>query len=165
MQESNINSDTLTGMNNRRKADEYLSEQLTHVSATHPLYLYLGDLNSFKKINDTYGHIEGDEALICCSRALKRTIGKYSGFAARFGGDEFLMAWQPAKTAFSDPDPEALIRDLSALLTELSQDKPYQLAMTVGYVECTDPSVSLSDRIKQADQMLYERKAKLRVGR
>ena len=165
MQESNINSDALTGMNNRRKADEYLSEQLTHVSPTHSLYLYLGDLNSFKKINDTYGHIEGDEALICCSRALKRTIGKYSGFAARFGGDEFLMAWQPEKTAFSETDPEALIRDLSALLTELSQDKPYQLAMTVGYVICDDPSIPLNERIKQADQMLYERKAALRIGR
>ena len=165
MQESNINSDALTGMNNRRKADEYLSEQLTHVSPAHPLYLYLGDLNNFKKINDTYGHIEGDEALICCSQALKRTIGKYSGFAARFGGDEFLMACHTDKTAFSESDPEALIKDLSALLTELSRDKPYQLAMTVGYVECTDPSVSLSERIKQADQMLYERKAKLRVGR
>ena len=165
MQESNINSDALTGMNNRRKADEYLSEQLTHVSAEHPLYLYIGDLNGFKKINDTYGHIEGDNALVCCSIALKRTIGKYSGFAARFGGDEFLMAWRPDRTTALGSDPEVLIRDLSALLAESSQDKPYQLTMTVGYTVCRDPSVQLSECIKQADQMLYERKAALRVGR
>lgn len=165
MQESNINSDALTGMNNRRKADEYLSEQLTHVSPAHPLYLYIGDLNGFKKINDTYGHIEGDEALVRCSIALKRTIGKYSGFAARFGGDEFLMARWPDRTTDLDSDPEALIRDLTALLTESSQGKPYQLAMTVGYVKCTDPNVPLNECIKEADKMLYERKTKLRVGR
>ncbi len=165
LQESNINSDALTGMNNRRKAEEYLSEQLTHVTVAHPLYLYIGDLNNFKMINDIYGHIEGDAALVCCSMALKRTIGKYSGFAARFGGDEFLMSRKPDRSVDPERDPEALIRDLSVLLTELSQDKPYQLAMTVGYVECTDPSIPLNEYIKQADRMLYERKARLRVGR
>ena len=165
MQESNINSDALTGMNNRRRAEEYLSEQLTHVTEGHPLYLYMGDLNGFKKINDSYGHMEGDKALVCCSRALKRTIAKYGGFAARFGGDEFLMAWQADRTTALGSDPEALIRDLSDLLSELSQNKPYQLAMTVGYVVCEDPGVPLDEQIKKADKMLYERKAKLRVGR
>lgn len=161
MQESSINSDALTGMNNRRKADEYLSERLTRVSAAEPLYLYIGDLNGFKKINDTYGHVEGDRALIRCSLALKRTIAHFNGFAARFGGDEFLMTWQPEGEA----DPEELIRDLTERLTELSEDLPYELAMTVGYTVCTDPAVAMSDCIRRADEMLYERKTRLRVGR
>ena len=161
MQESSINSDALTGMNNRRKADEYLSERLTRVSDEAPLYVYIGDLNGFKKINDTYGHMEGDNALIRCSLALKRTIGRYNGFAARFGGDEFLMTWQPDGEA----DPEALIRDLTELLTELSKDLPYQLAMTVGYAICKDPAVPMSEYLRRADAMLYERKARLGVGR
>ena len=122
MQESSVNSDALTGMNNRRKADEYLSERLTRVSDENPLYVYIGDLNGFKKINDTYGHVEGDNALIRCSLALKRTIGRYNGFVARYGGDEFLMTWHPDGEA----DPEALIRDLTELLAELSKDLPYQ---------------------------------------
>ena len=161
LQESSINSDALTGMNNRRKADEYLSERLTHVSAEAPLYLYIGDLNGFKKINDSYGHTEGDKALIRCSLALKRTIGRHNGFAARFGGDEFLMTCQPE----ADADPEALIRDLDGLLAELSEDLPYQLAMTVGYTICKDPVVPMSEYIRRADEMLYERKTRLRVGR
>lgn len=165
MQESNINSDALTGMNNRRKADEYLAERLTHVSAADPLYLYIGDLNGFKKINDTYGHMEGDEALVRCSLALKRTIGQYNGFAARFGGDEFLMTWQPGRTGDPDADPEALIRDLAAQLDEVSEGKPYRLAMTVGYAVCRDPGVAPGDYIRKADAMLYERKTRLHVGR
>ena len=161
MQESSINSDALTGMNNRRKADEYLSERLTRVSAADPLYLYIGDLNGFKKINDTYGHVEGDRALIRCSLALKRTIAHFNGFAARFGGDEFLMTRQPEGEA----DPEELIRDVTERLTELSEDLPYELAMTVGYTVCTDPAVPMSDCVRRADAMLYERKTRLRVGR
>ena len=163
MQESSINSDALTGMNNRRKADDYLSERLTRISASDPLYLYIGDLNGFKKINDTYGHVEGDRALVRCSLALKQTIGRYNGFAARFGGDEFLMTWQPDGEA--EADPEALIRDLTGLLAERSEDLPYELAMTVGYAVCRDPRVPMNDYIRQADAMLYERKKRSGVGR
>ena len=163
MQESSINSDALTGMNNRRKADDYLSERLTRISASDPLYLYIGDLNGFKKINDTYGHVEGDRALVRCSLALKQTIGRYNGFAARFGGDEFLMTWQPDGEA--EADPEVLIRDLTGLLAERSEDLPYELAMTVGYAVCRDPRVPMNDYIRQADAMLYERKKRSGVGR
>ena len=65
----------------------------------------------------------------------------------------------------ADADPEALIRDLTELLTELSKDLPYQLAMTVGYAICKDPTVPMSECLRRADAMLYERKSRLGVGR
>lgn len=163
MQEANINSDALTGMNNRRKAEEYLADRLKNVSDKKPFYLYMGDLNNFKKINDTYGHAVGDEALLLCSKALKRTIGQYGGFAARYGGDEFLLSWQPDKD--SESDPEALIRDVNAFLQELSKDTPYRLVMTMGYACCTDPKEPLISCIRKADGMLYQRKRASGVGR
>lgn len=163
MQEANINSDALTGMNNRRKAEDYLTDRIKNVSEKKILYLYMGDLNNFKRINDTYGHAVGDEALILCSQALKRTIGQYGGFAARYGGDEFLLSWQPDKD--KDSDPEALTRDVNAFLQELSKGKPYQLVMTMGYACCTDPKESLIYYIRKADSMLYQRKRATGVGR
>ena len=163
MQEANINSDALTGMNNRRKAEEFLTDRVRNVSEKKPLYLYMGDLNSFKKINDTYGHAVGDEALVLCSQALKRTIGQYGGFAARYGGDEFLLSWQPDKDKSSDP--ESLIRDVNTFLQTLSKDKPYQLVMTMGYALCTDAKEPLITYIRQADEMLYRRKKSAGVGR
>ena len=163
MQEESINSDALTGMNNRRKAEGYLTELLTRVSEENPAYLYIADLNGFKKINDTYGHIEGDDALILCSRALKRTAAQYDGFAARYGGDEFLMAWQPARDR--DADPEALVRDASRYLEEQSTGKPYKMEICVGYARCADPGTPLSACIRQADEMLYERKEAVQAGR
>ncbi len=163
MQVANINSDALTGMNNRRKAEDHLSDLIKNVSGKKPIYLYMGDLNDFKKINDTYGHAIGDEALILCSRALKQTIDRYGGFAARYGGDEFLLSWQPDKDA--EPDPDALTRDVNAFLQELSNDKPYKLAMTMGNVCCTDPKEPLISYIRQADSMLYQRKRAADIGR
>ena len=154
--ESNINNDALTGMNNRRKADEYMMDQLSGVSPERPLYLYMCDLNSFKSINDIYGHTEGDEALRVCSGVLKRTIARYNGFAARFGGDEFMLAWQPDEKA----DPESLIRDVQGLLEEQARElsKPYHLTMSIGYAVCEDRRESLTSCIKRADEMLYRRK-------
>ncbi|MBR2528729.1 MAG: diguanylate cyclase [Blautia sp.] len=163
MQEANINSDALTGMNNRRKAEDYLSDKVKNVSEKKPLYLYMGDLNNFKKINDTYGHAVGDEALILCSQALKQTIGRYGGFAARYGGDEFLMSWQPDMDKKSDP--ETIITDVNALLEELSKETPYRLMMTIGYTCCTDAKEPLVSYIRQADSMLYQRKKAAKVGR
>ena len=163
MQVANINSDALTGMNNRRKAEDYLSDRIRNVSEKKPLFLYMGDLNDFKKINDTYGHTAGDEALILCSQALKQTIDRYGGFVARYGGDEFLIAWPPDKE--TEPDPDALTRDVNTLLQNLSGDKPYKLIMTAGHVCCTDPKESLSYYIRQADSMLYQRKRVARIGR
>ena len=163
MQEANINSDVLTGMNNRRKAEEYLTDRIKNVSEKKPLYLYMGDLNNFKKINDTYGHAVGDEALILCSQALKRTIAQYGGFAARYGGDEFLLSWQPDKDKEADPD--ALSNDVNAYLQELSKEKPYNLVMTMGYACCTNAQEPLISYIRQADSMLYQRKRSAGVGR
>ena len=163
MQEANINSDALTGMNNRRKAEEFLTDKVKNVSEKKPLYLYMGDLNNFKKINDTYGHAVGDEALVLCSQALKSTIGQYGGFAARYGGDEFLLSWQPDKD--SEVDPDALIRDVNTYLHDLSEDKPYKLVMTMGYACCTNAKEPLISYIRKADSMLYQRKKRAGVGR
>ena len=158
MQESNINSDALTGMNNRRKADEFMAERLAEVSGDNPLYLFMGDLNGFKGINDAYGHMEGDAALILCATALKRTIGRFGGFAARFGGDEFLLSIQPGKgRAF---DPEAVADTVNGELRDLARaaEKPYQLSMSLGYARCADRGEPFSACIHRADEMLYERK-------
>ena len=49
------------------------------------------DINNFKKINDTYGHVEGDAALVRCSEALKKIDDEQDYFIGRYGGDEFII--------------------------------------------------------------------------
>jgi diguanylate cyclase (GGDEF)-like protein len=163
MQVASINTDALTGLNNRSRAEDYLSDRIRNVSEKKPIFLYMGDLNDFKKINDTYGHAVVDEALILCSQALRQTMERHGIFAARYGGDEFLISWQPDND--TEPDPDTITRDVNAFLQELSTDKPYKLAMTAGHVCCTDPKEPLNSYIRQADSMLYRRKREAGVGR
>ena len=158
LQESGIYGDVLTGMNNRRKANEYLGEQLMNVTEKNPLYVYMCDINYFKTINDTQGHAEGDRALILTAMVLKKTISKYQGFAARYGGDEFILGWRPNER-YAD-DPQLLAKEIQDNLRESckNEKKPYEITVSIGYTRCADPKEFLSDCIKRADADLYVRK-------
>ncbi len=165
LQESNINSDALTGMNNRRKADDYLTEVLSGVSPDHPVYLYVADLDGFKGINDAYGHLEGDAALLLCARTIEQAIDESHGFAARYGGDEFILCRNKSDERLDDP--EVLVRRVNMLLSEgvEEMEKPYHLSMSMGYSLCSDSSEPLGVCLMRADKMLYQRKRALYQGK
>ena len=156
-QQSSINTDSLTQMNNRRKAMEYLSSQLANVSEDAPMHLYMCDVNFFKKINDTYGHLEGDDALIILANAIKQQMNKFHGFAARYGGDEFIIAIKGQDTNYDEKEimicVENAVKDLCKTL-----NKPYCISVAYGYVKCTDPAKSFDEYIVEADDLLYESK-------
>ncbi|MBQ9459923.1 MAG: GGDEF domain-containing protein [Oscillospiraceae bacterium] len=160
MQDASIYTDILTGMNNRRKAYEYLGSCLRSVSKDSPVYIYMCDVNSFKEINDGYGHDEGDRALVLAASALKEAASRHDAFAARLGGDEFLFAWFPWADPQSEEEPERLVGEISRLLEGKCKkaEKPYQVTFSIGYTRCTDPESTLADCVREADRMLYERK-------
>lgn len=79
--------DPLTGLPNRCAAEH----EMCHRQARgEPTYVALLDLDGFKRVNDTYGHACGDELLRVVAARLTKAVAA-GGFAARFGGDEFLM--------------------------------------------------------------------------
>jgi|SRR5665213_259567 len=83
--------DTLTGLSNRRVAEERLAlEAARSKRYGHPLTLISFDLNNFKHINDTYGHPVGDQVLKYFGQRLQSAVRK-TDIAARMGGDEFLI--------------------------------------------------------------------------
>lgn len=84
--------DGLTGVANRRRFDEALEEICTAASQQHePVSLVLIDLDHFKRLNDSQGHQDGDEALRTVAALLEERTESRGGLAARFGGEEF--AW------------------------------------------------------------------------
>jgi diguanylate cyclase (GGDEF)-like protein len=84
--------DGLTGVPNRRRFDEALEEACAAASEQRePVSLVLIDLDHFKKLNDTHGHQEGDEALRAVATLLHDGTESQGGLVARFGGEEF--AW------------------------------------------------------------------------
>jgi len=89
--EEMAHTDPLTGLPNRRAIEDWAARQLRGaVRHGFPLWVVQGDLDSFKKINDTYGHDAGDVVLRRFSEVLKGNT-RASDMCGRMGGDEFLL--------------------------------------------------------------------------
>lgn len=151
-----IYNDSLTGLNNRRRAEIFLSDCITTASPEHPFYVYMIDVDYFKTINDKYGHMEGDHALRVVADAIKKTADQNRGFAARIGGDEFILSIFNSK----DIDPEKISGVLKQNLDEMVQSRslPYTLQLSDGYVKCDSSRARFTALLSEADQKLYERK-------
>ncbi|WP_256941134.1 diguanylate cyclase [Bacillus sp. EAC] len=84
-------SDGLTGIANRRYFEEiYTIRWDEAILSQKPLSIMLIDIDSFKKFNDTYGHIEGDNCLQVVANAISMNLHRESDFSARYGGEEFI---------------------------------------------------------------------------
>lgn len=121
------------------------------------------DMNDLKKVNDQFGHEEGDYALYSIGQILRDAIQSVEGkgTVGRIGGDEFC-----AYVITETPDSEAIIRrSVDEITEELNahNDKPYYVSMSVGmkHFECS-PEVDVSYELEQADGQLYEYKLKKR---
>ena len=112
------------------------------------------DLDDFKHINDTYGHLEGDKALLAASKILKNAVKDTSAFLARFGGDEFIII---AKD-FTEEDINLLISKIEEDSEQLNQkNREYNIGISCGYAFLKKDEDFLNT-IERADQKLYERK-------
>ncbi|MBO6310151.1 MAG: diguanylate cyclase [Oribacterium sp.] len=154
-----ISLDPLTGLNNRKQ----LSHTFNNLSKSHEeqdkIRLYLIDVNHFKQINDTYGHLQGDNALKIIAEALKAACkGANRGTnIARYGGDEFVIL----VSENNNDETIDLKERIKEKLKELSEKKsvPFELTVSVGSA-CSDNGDSLKDLILKADKAMYMEKKK-----
>lgn len=155
-QQAQIFSDALTDLNNRRRANQYLETKFNSSMTEWPLYLFMFDIDSFKEINDTYGHIEGDKVLRIVAQALRMTSQKYGAFVARFGGDEFLLVGESPHVS----NPDELVNHFNkALETEVTARRlPYNITLSIGYAKTDGEEIDAIELIKNADNMLYKNK-------
>jgi diguanylate cyclase (GGDEF)-like protein len=149
--------DDLTGLYNRRGFLLLAEHQmkLAH-RAQKGLLLFLSDLDGLKKINDRYGHQQGDLAIKMAGEILRGTFRK-SDIIARIGGDEFAVIAVEAGA-----DSSRLLRDrLEAQLREFGERKrlPYPLALSTGIAHFDAKNAAFVEQlIAQADKNLYEQK-------
>jgi diguanylate cyclase (GGDEF)-like protein len=149
-------SDDLTCLYNRRgffAAATHLLK-LAHRNAQR-LLLFFCDVNNLKKINDSFGHREGDLALIRVADAFEQTF-RDSDIVARISGDEFAVLAMEA----SGQSQDLILRRLEKnLKISSASEKRYELSLSVG-VARFDPkrAVSLGELMSQADEAMYEQK-------
>lgn len=147
-----ISMDKLTQVNNRQNLLGFLDYKL--LNHDEKIFLLMMDLDYFKTINDTYGHLEGDDALIRAAQALKSACGSFKRrpYIARYGGDEFIVVIESTKA-----EADALIARIREKLAELNDaaSRPYTLAFSIGVGEY-HPGMNANDLIEAADHALYE---------
>jgi diguanylate cyclase (GGDEF)-like protein len=161
LQESQIYNDALTGLNNRRQADEWLSTKLGSASPRHPIYFFLADADRFKNINDNYGHLEGDRALQIIADAHREVGSVYRCLVARWGGDEFVIIIDGNRLKSPEELASAIKDRLAKKAAE--NDLPYQLSLGIGYTRCVSPDEGADQLVARADHMMYRSKKK-RIG-
>jgi diguanylate cyclase (GGDEF)-like protein len=158
LRESN-RRDALTGLFNRRHFRE-LFEQMLHQAAEtrQPLGLLLIDLDHFKKVNDTYGHLAGDECLRMLARNLTEVVTNDHGLVARFGGEEFVVALPSLSTARLLEVAERLRLRICAEPARYAGD---EITITASIGVFNVPvgfSFNPDDALHQADDALYAAK-------
>ena len=145
------NTDQLTGLHNRRRALELLDE-IKNSSYLGAVTIVMGDIDFFKKVNDTYGHDVGDEVLKSIANTMREVCGARS-FLTRWGGEEFLMIFIGKNGDEALTDVEALRRRIMDNAIAVDGNS-ISITMTFGLAEY-DFSGDVAGTIKEADDKLY----------
>ncbi|MEG3988447.1 PleD family two-component system response regulator [Microcoleus sp. S28C3] len=153
--------DSLTGVANRRQFDESLNKDWQRMARDQlPLSLILGDIDYFKKYNDTYGHLAGDFCLQQVAQAISRAIKRPADILARYGGEEFAVILPNTKAEGALKVAEAMrheVLDLKIAHPQSAVNKYVTLSLGVSSVvpqHTSDPSILIA----AADKVLYEAK-------
>ena len=150
-------TDVHTDLYNRRGFFNLMEHQLKLAGRQNKkLFLLYADLDNFKKINDKYGHQEGDRALIEVARILKNTY-RESDIIARIGGDEFVVFPIETSEDCADTISARLQKNIENYNSKNSRD--YKLSMSVGVASFDAESPATVDGLlDKADKLMYKHK-------
>lgn len=148
-----IELDALTGLDNRRSGNRIIEEcQRRLVEYEEPYVLVLGDIDFFKKVNDTYGHEAGDEILRMVSEVLKKRM-KGHGTAVRWGGEEFILIFPDAQSYQAMEVVSSILEEIRSRVTYL-EEKEIRITMSYGIAKAYRVR-TMDENIKAADDHLY----------
>lgn len=152
-----ISVDALTRLNNRGQINRFMEQ--VHYRENFTTYIMMIDIDRFKEINDTFGHAEGDRALILVSDVLKQTCDRFKApvFLGRYGGDEFTVIIQNPE---ENETPEQAAVAIRSVLSDRQRENrlPYKLEVSVGYDALRDKSDTMQACMIRADENLYQEK-------
>ncbi|MFT4939798.1 MAG: diguanylate cyclase (GGDEF)-like protein [Paraglaciecola sp.] len=151
-------TDALTGIKNRRifmAIGEGLLEEARRYSRSFSLLLL--DIDLFKNINDSHGHIVGDQALKKVALVLQSNL-RTSDYLARYGGEEFVVILPETGIHHATELAEKLRVAVSMIELDLGQGRPLSFTTSVGLAEYNADTKSLLQLLDQADKALYEAK-------
>jgi two-component system chemotaxis family response regulator WspR len=155
------NMDGLTGLNNRRRFDEYASTEWRRaLREGAPIALILADIDYFKGYNDTYGHLAGDEVIKRAAETMRTVCARAADLPARYGGDEFAVVLPGTCVDAATIVGERLRQTVEDLKIENSaRTVAPRLTLSIGCaVAIPKKEDGLLDLIESADRNLYQAK-------
>ena len=152
-------TDQLTGLKNRRYLDRILNEEFSRCARYgHSLSLLIMDIDHFKRFNDTYGHLIGDECLKAVALGIQKGLRWPSDRPIRYGGEEFCVILPETRAEGALQVAERIRNNVEHLMFEV-QGQRVPITVSVG-VACSTPDgkSSATNLLAQADNALYNSK-------
>lgn len=153
--EENAKVDSLTGLHNRRWLEEMYTRELSRSNSGNlHLSAFMLDIDHFKKINDTYGHLVGDRVLIAVAKSILHCL-RPTDMPVRYGGEEFTIFLPGTSIENAKIVGERLRASIESMKIQLpDQDDSISVTISVGFTERKDGD-TVETIIKRADDALY----------
>lgn len=155
---SEANLDPLTGAGNRRFGEEFLVsafESFQNGEASPAILLF--DIDSLKRINDTYGHSVGDRVIHSIAKTVRESI-RSGDMLLRWGGDEFIGIFGGFSIESTIPFAQKLLKSVSSLSIETDAE-PINPTISIGVSYFHQEDISFIDAINRADRAMYQSKS------
>lgn len=151
--------DSLTGIYNRRYINEKLPLDLINANLSdNNISVIMIDIDFFKNVNDSYGHLIGDYTLKSLAALLQRSLKRENDWVARYGGEEFLICLPGAPLQFAEELAENIRIKVENTPIEYGELK-FNITASFGISSMTPkPGSSINELIEEADKKLYEAK-------
>lgn len=147
--------DGLTGINNRIYFNELFNETADKtIREEGCMSVALFDIDKFKNVNDTYGHLAGDEVIKRIATVTEEHIDEYEGFVCRYGGEEFVAVLPNRNLKDSEPIIQALFEKLCAQVVQYNEFEIH-LSVSVGLTAYPEVCKNTEDLLKRADWCMY----------
>lgn len=151
--------DGLTGIYNRSYFDDYCPAQMSlSERSKRPLSILMIDIDFFKKFNDYYGHVEGDECLKQVATTIQSSLRRPTDIVARYGGEEFICVLPDTDKAGASEVADNICRAVFNLNIEHKESPYHYLSVSIG-ITCRANEDTLDEIVSAADKRLYRAKS------
>jgi diguanylate cyclase (GGDEF)-like protein len=155
--------DTLTGLPNRAAFDQRFASRIAAGRQSDSRFAMLFiDADNFKQANDIYGHAAGDQVLMLLAQRIKACL-REGDFAARFGGDEFVIILDPVRNAAQARQVGDALRDCVAQPMSLNGRDDYSASISVGVAVFPEDGATATELLTAADAAMYADKFRHRA--
>ncbi len=147
--------DGLTGINNRIYFNELFKDSVEQMlDKKGCMSVALFDIDKFKSVNDTYGHLAGDEVIKRIAAVAEQCIDKYNGFVCRYGGEEFVAALPDCKLEIAQPIIEELFDEICKQVVHYNEWN-ITMSVSIGLTAYPEVCKNPDDLLKRADWCMY----------